>query len=114
MKKFNLFSIILVLSFMFSGCDKGEPLYLAGTYLGQSEGYYSKVTVCVVVDDYQIMDIEIVSHEEPEILSKIVFKELPPRIIKKNSTDVDVISGATYTSLSLLDAVEKALTSARQ
>ena len=105
---------VLVCIALLVACSPSEEIYMPGTYKGLSEGYYSVLKVSVVVDAYRILDINIISHEEPEILSKIVFEELPPKIIKKNNTDIEGISGATYTSASLLDAVEKALEQARR
>jgi uncharacterized protein with FMN-binding domain len=104
-----MISIILLLT----GCTKSQPVYNAGIYEGNSEGYYSNIHVSVTVDEYRIIEIQILDHQEIKILADIVFEELPPRIIKKNSTEVDAITGATYTSQSLLQAVEEALVQAR-
>lgn len=95
-----------------AGCAK-EEIYKAGIYRNEAEGYYSTLIVEVSVDAYNILDIQVISDEEPDILSNIVFKELPPIIIKKNSTEVDVISGATYTSRALIKAVSQALDEAK-
>lgn len=107
-------SILLMMTIiLLTGCQTRQPVYHAGIYIGNSEGYYSNITVAVTVDEYRILDIEILSHDEIKILADIVFDELPPRIIKKNGTDVESISGATYTSESLIRAVDKALEPAR-
>lgn len=109
--------ILIMLSVLFtclmSGCGKRTEKYVPGTYSNESKGYYSEVVVSVTVDAYSIRDITIVSHEEPAILAEIVYEEMPPKIKKKNSVEVDVVSGATYTSKALLDAVEKALEEAK-
>lgn len=97
-----------------SGCQPSEPIYQPGTYINEAEGYYSTLIVAVEVDDKQIIDIRVVAHEEPEILSEIVFGQLPPMMKKKNTNDVDVISGATYTSRALIEAVGIALEQARE
>lgn len=96
-----------------TACESKKDIYMPGTYSNEAEGYYSTLKVAVTLDGHNIMSIEILSHEEPEILSEIVFEELPPRIIKANSVDVDVISGATYTSKALINAVEKAIIEAK-
>jgi fumarate reductase flavoprotein subunit len=105
---------ILMLVTLTGGCAVEQPLYYPGLYQGESLGYYLPLAVAVEVDEYQILSIEVISHEEIKILADIVFDELPPRIIKKNSTDVDGVAGATYTSHSLLKAVEEALEKARR
>ena len=91
------------------GCEAGE-VYKDGIYYGESDGYYSVVTVSVEVVHGHITSVNILSHEEPEDLATIVFDELPPKMIKANSWDVDVVAGATYTSESVISAVRQALT----
>ena len=113
-KILHLLMLMFIISFMLFGCFERELKYMSGTYIGESEGYYSKLIVEVVVDDYNILSIEIIESEEPPILADIVFEKLPPKIIKKNGGDVDVVSGATYTSQALINAVNKALEEARR
>jgi uncharacterized protein with FMN-binding domain len=81
--------------------------------VNEAEGYYSTLNVSVTVDAYNITEIKILSHEEPQILADIVFDTLPKEIIKKNSVEVDIVAGATYTSKALLSAVEIALEQAK-
>jgi uncharacterized protein with FMN-binding domain len=95
-----------------SGCQR-EKLYRDGDYYGESEGYYSQIKVKVTIKNGLIDHVEIIEHQEPEILATAVFDNLPEKIIKENSTQVDVIAGATYTSTSLLQAVEIALDQSR-
>lgn len=101
--------IILLVVLYITGVHDTTTKFEDGTYYGESEGYYSIIKVSVTVKDGFIEEIQILDHEEPEILSKIVFEELPPRIIKRNSPQVDVITGATYTSRSFIEAVTNAL-----
>lgn len=108
MKRLSIFLIIIFIISL-TGCMSQLVRYNPGKYTNSAEGYYSTLLVEVTVNELQIESIEIISHEEPEILADIVFEKLPPRIIKANGTDVDVISGATYTSKALIDAVDKAL-----
>ncbi len=112
MKRILVAMMIMVV--LITGCQNSQPVYNAGVYEGNSEGYYSNIHVSVTVDEYRIVEIHILDHQEIKILADIVFDELPPRIIKKNSSEVDSISGATYTSQSLLRAVEEALEKARR
>lgn len=102
---------LLVLIMAVSGCAHSGK-YIDGEYFGESEGYYSNVKVSVTVSSGKISKISIIDHNEPEILADIVFEKLPPMIIKKNGTDVDIISGASYTSKSLIEAVDNALCTA--
>ncbi|ACB86031.1 flavocytochrome c [Natranaerobius thermophilus] len=121
-QKRNLLLIMLtfVLLFTFSvGCngDKEvgeepgeEELALEeGTYEGSSYGHNAEIEVEVTIEDEDISDIEVLSHEESEILTDPVFEEIIPAIVENNNTNVDSISGATVTSLALVSAVEDAL-----
>jgi uncharacterized protein with FMN-binding domain len=109
LKRLASLALFIILLPVFAGCREKEVKYIPGSYENAGEGYYSTLHVLVTVDAYEIKSIEILSHEEPQILADIVFEKLPPKIIKKNGTDVDIVSGATYTSRALLDAVRKAL-----
>lgn len=110
---FSLTFFLIVIAVMTAGCSEKESIYLPGTYINETEGYYSTLRVSVTVDQNHITQIEILSHEEPELLADVVFEELPKSIMKKNNTKVDVISGATYTSEALIDAVKMALEQAK-
>jgi len=110
---FSLTFFLIVVMTMTVGCTEKEPIYVPGTYINETEGYYSTLRVSVMVDQNHITSIEILAHEEPELLANVVFEELPKSIMKKNNTEVDVISGATYTSEALIQAVEKALEQAK-
>lgn len=107
--------IIMILSFaLLTSCTKNEGNYYAGTYYGEAEGYHSILKVQVTVDKKHIVDIEVLEHEETPIIADAVISKIPHMVIKKNSTDVDTISGATYTSNTLLKAIDNALVSAKR
>lgn len=110
---FSLTFFLIIMVVLMVGCSESAPIYIPGTYINETEGYYSTLRVSVTVDQSHITHIEILSHEEPELLANVVFEELPKAIMKKNNIDVDVISGATYTSEALIDAVKKALEQAK-
>lgn len=94
-------------------CAPAEPLYTPGAYTGIAEGYHSNLVVEVTTDEYKITSIEILEEDETPVISEIVYGEIPKAVIKANSTDVDVVAGATYTSETLLAAIENGLEKAR-
>lgn len=108
MKRWPLLVLSVLIASIMIGCQ-GADIYIPGEYITEKEGYHSDIVVKVTLSTDRILDIEILSHEEPEILADIVFDDLPPRIMKKNGTDVEVVAGATYTSRSLIRAVEEVL-----
>jgi len=93
-------------------CKEQTAIYEPGVYVGEAEGYHYKLVVTVEVDAYSILAVEVVEHKEIPILAEIVFSEIPKKVVKKNTLEVDMISGATYTSKSIMkaikDGVEKA------
>lgn len=113
LRKIILLAFFCLSIILLEGCYEKEQVYEPGVYISQAEGYYSTLIVEVSMTAYGIDSIKILEHEEPQVLSETVFEKLPPRIIKAGTTDIDVISGATYTSEALLKAVEQALTLAK-
>ena len=83
-----------------------------GTWTGTAQGYGGDVTVSVTIANKKITAIEVVSAsgETPSFFSKA--KALIPKIIEAQNPDVDVVSGATYSSNGIINAVKNALTKA--
>ncbi|MCD8149640.1 MAG: FMN-binding protein, partial [Clostridiales bacterium] len=85
--------------------------YKDGTYYGSATGFAGTVTVKVVIEDGKIVSITIVSHSDgSSYMSKA--SALLDSIINKQSTNVDTVSGATYSSVGLINAVRNALAQA--
>ena len=80
-----------------------------GIYQGKGSGIGGDVVVSVTVVNGQIDAIEIESHNETPGLSDPAFKEIPERIIAKQSLEVDNITGATITADAIKEAVGNAL-----
>lgn len=90
-----------------------HPIYSEGEYVGIGSGYHSDIKVKIKTDKYRILSIEILEHQEMPVISEVVFKDIPHRVIRKNSTDIDLVSGATFTSKGLLEAIDEALVKAK-
>lgn len=84
-----------------------------GTYTGVADGYSPELKVEVTVSDKKISDIQIVSHNETPGFYETAFEQVPSEIINKQNTDVDTVSGATYSSNGIINAVEEALVDAK-
>lgn len=85
--------------------------YTDGTYTGTAMGYADYITVEVTVSNGVISNIEITSHDDtPDYIE--VAEDVINDIISTNSTDVDAVSGATYSSNGIIDAVKDALSNA--
>ena len=85
--------------------------YLDGIYTAEAMGFEGRITVQVTVAEDQITDITILSAEdEEEYLSRA--KQVIPAILEGQSPNVDAVSGATYSSTGILNAVKLALAKA--
>lgn len=85
--------------------------YEEGTYTGSGAGYKSTITLKITIADNQITEIQEISQNETLSkweMAKVLFEE----IINANSTDVDAISSATYSSDGIIEAVNDALSKA--
>jgi len=109
----KLVFLITLLTVALIACASPQTLYKAGTYQGIAEGYHSNLTVEVTTNEFKIVEIIIVEEDETPLIGEIVYAEIPKAVIKANSTKVDVVAGATYTSETLLAAIEDGLIKAR-
>lgn len=87
--------------------ERGQ--YPDGTYQGTASGYASGLKVQVTISNGQISNIEVVSHNETPGFCERAIETIPSRIISSQSTNVDTVSGATYTSVGIINAVNSAL-----
>ncbi len=86
-----------------------ESKYKDGTYTGTGQGCYGKVTVSVTISGDRITNISVVNHsDDPEYMDDVISNVIPA-IINNQSTNVSAVSGATYSSEGVMEAVEAAL-----
>lgn len=83
-----------------------------GTYTGSGKGFGGNISVKVTVKDGKIKSIDVTSAsgETASYFSKA--KGIIPKMISKQTTNVDVASGATYSSNGIIKAVRNALSKA--
>ncbi len=83
-----------------------------GSYQGSAQGYGGEVVVSVTMSNGYIDELELVSaDDEDEAWLKLASKLLDV-IPQKQTTDVDVVSDATYSSAGIINATRDALKSA--
>ena len=86
-----------------------ETGYTPGLYEGIGQGYRGPILVEVQLSPAGIEDITITGHEESVYPGLAAMEELLDAVLETGSTDVDAVSGATFSSRGFLDAVEDAL-----
>ena len=84
--------------------------YADGVYTGSAQGYGGPITVQVTMEGGRITDIQILdaSHETASFFNRA--KTLVETVLKRQSWEVDAVSGATYSSKGILGAIQNALT----
>ena len=92
---------------------KGKIPYKDGVYYGTGEGYKGDVKVAVVIENQKIQYILIMENEDDQAyFSKA--KGVLKNVLKYQKTDVDTVSGATYSSKGILEAIDDALNNAKK
>ena len=86
-----------------------DNVYKDGTYTGEAEGYGGTIQVEVTLTGDEITSINVVSApgEDSAYLSQA--ESVIDSILSAQSTDVDTVSGATFSSTGILNAVDDAL-----
>lgn len=113
-KGLSLILVLLMVASLF-GCasqpaaeaPKGE------TFTGTGKGFGGDVTVTVTKEGDKITKVEPVGANETAGIGDKALTELAAKIVEANSTDVEVVSGATYSSKALIYAVNNALDPAK-
>lgn len=83
--------------------------YQDGTYEGSARGFKGLITVSVTVENGLITAIEDVSNTDTPSFFERCWSVVTGDIIDAQSTDVDAVTGATYSSVGIMDAVADAL-----
>ena len=86
--------------------------YKDGTYSGTAFGYVDNVSVSVTIQDDVITSIAITYYGDDDLYYSDATSVIS-RILSAQSTNVDTVSGATYTSQGIINAVKNALASAK-
>lgn len=91
------------------GSDDSENVYKDGTYTGSAQGFGGAITVQVTLANDEITDIQVTGApgEDSAYLSQA--EGVISSIISAQSTDVDTVSGATFSSTGIINAVVDAL-----
>lgn len=92
-----------------SGEESAGGGYTDGTYTGEAQGFGGPIELEVSIQDGQIADITILSAENEDGAYFSMAQDIIPVILEQQSADVDTISGATFSSTGIRDAVALAI-----
>lgn len=107
--------VFITLGLVFSGCignlEVNAQTFQAGTYEGVAEGFHGNVTVEVTVTEDRIVSIE-VDEDETDGVGDVAIEQLIAQVIEQQSLNLDVVSGASFSSEGFLVALSLALEAA--
>jgi len=97
-----------------NGHSMKMQMYKDGAYKGATkDAYYGYVQVKVIIQNNKIVDIKFLkfpsNNRNSLYLSNISLPSLKKEVIQAQNEKVDVISGATYTSLAFIKSTKSAL-----
>jgi len=95
--------------FVSGRAEAWDGAYRPGVYEGTGQGYRGPVHVRLQVSQAGILDISITGHVESVYPGEAAMEELSELVLETGSTDLDAVSGATFSSRGFLEAVEDAL-----
>ena len=88
--------------------------YVDGVYTGKGTGNGGEIEVSVTVEGGNVVDVELVSHNETPGIYESAEETIVANVIRSQSTDVDTVSGATNSSKGIIEAIQNALQDAVQ
>ncbi len=88
--------------------NTAELAFTAGTYNGKASGYNGEVELAVTFSDTAVTAVELVSSKETQYVGDVAFEPMFADIVEANGSGVDAVSGATFTSAAIRNAVNDA------
>ena len=85
------------------------PYVTDGAFLGTAQGYGGPITVRVTIENGYIEQLEIVNAENEDAPYLDQTRRLLADVVNANTSAVDVVSGATFTSAGILNGATEAL-----
>ena len=86
-----------------------DNVYKDGTYTGEAQGFGGTIQVQVTLASDEITDIQVTSAQGEDSAYLSQGEGVISSILSAQSTDVDTISGATFSSTGIINAVVDAL-----
>ena len=89
--------------------NNGSGSWKDGTYEGSGQGFGGQIVVSVTIKNGSISDIQIKEAKNEDSAYFNNAKKIIDTMKQKQTADVDVASGATYSSKGIIAAVQNAL-----
>ena len=107
---FSMIAIVALAMTMF-GCSSTSskaPVPVDGTYEGKAYGMQGPIEVQITVAQARISAVKVISSKETPNVTKVAFERIPNRIVETQSLKIDAVTGATFASNGIKNAVADA------
>ncbi len=111
-KRYASFLLGAALSLGLGSMAMAEGLYQPGTYSGSAQGFGGDVEVTVEVTENEITSVSITGAAETPEVGGAALPELEKQVMDSQGSEVEGVSGATFTSTAVRDALADALAQA--
>lgn len=111
MKRFLSLLLTLCLAFSLTGALAEGP-YTPGTYEATAAGFGGDIKLAVEVSEDAIVSVTVLEHSETEGVGTNAIEQMPAAFVEANSADIDGVTGCTFSSTALKEAVATALAQA--
>ncbi len=111
MKKQIIAALLAASMLLMTACStSGDDAASTGDVLtGSAKGYGGELKVEVTLDGETITGVTVVEHKETDGIGTPAIEQIPGAIVEANSTEVEVVAGATVTSEAIVYAVNNAI-----
>lgn len=96
-----------------SGGTTSKGKYKDGTYAGSGSGFGGTTKISVAITNGKIVSISTISNEDTSRYYNRAIGTITNSVISKQSASVDTVSGATYSSNGIIEAIRNALSQAK-
>ncbi len=86
-----------------------DPIFTPGTYEAEALGRKGIVRVAVTFDETHITNVTVLEHRETKVVSDVALTQVPQEIVMYQTTGVDTVTGATFSSYAVKTAVANAI-----
>ena len=82
-----------------------DTAFIPGSYTGISQGRGGPIVIQADFSEEAVTDIRVISHQETYHVGDVPLERYPEMIVEYQSLDVDLVAGATISSVAALEAV---------
>lgn len=104
-------SLSVLTIFSLVGCNhasKTQPTNITGDYSGTAKGMQGNVSVSLHIEQGKITDVSLTECHETESIAGVAIDRIPQEIVDHQTTDLDSVTGATFTSRAIMQAATEA------